>query len=67
MAMVNSTIVDVDDVDETVVEKLLEQLGIRSIEYAETYFEVEVVVTVILVPVPMSDKPNVSPPIIRRT
>lgn len=48
MAMVNSTTVDVDDVSESVVDGLLDQLG----EMPTSFFDVQIVVTVIVTPLP---------------
>jgi len=45
MAMVNSTIVDEDDVSEKVVKKLVEQLGELPMD-----FTMELVLTVVITP-----------------
>ncbi len=50
--MTNSMIVDSDDVSESVIDGLIDQLG----ELPTKYFDVTVIVTVVVTPLPAGDQ-----------
>jgi len=50
--MTNSMIVDNDDVSESVIDGLIDQLG----ELPTNYFDVTIIVTVVVTPLPEGDQ-----------
>ncbi len=50
--MTNSTIVENDDVSESVIDGLIDQLG----ELPTDYFDVTIIVTVVVTPLPAGDQ-----------